>query len=501
MTEKTSVICIGAGPAGLTAAYSLSAAGKDVIVIERDPTYVGGISKTVRYRGFYFDIGGHRFFSKSTEVENFWTEILGPDMLNRPRKSRIFYRGKFFDYPLKGRETVLKLGLIEAAACVLSYLKQIISPIREPKNFEEWVTNQFGARLFRIFFKTYTEKVWGMSCQEISADWAAQRIRGLSLASAIRNAIWPRTLRPQRRQSTIKTLVTQFRYPRKGPGMLWQAVAERVQGFGGQVIMDSNVCEVAFHRETHRWTVVAVDSSGRRFDFEADHVISSMPIKELVTALKPAPAVDVRRAAAGLRYRDFLTVAIIVKERHRFDDNWIYIHDPSVRVGRIQNFASWSPEMVPSPELNCYGMEYFCNEGDEMWSLCDNDLIALASKELCTLSLSAPEDIVDGHVVRQLKAYPVYDERYEERVDLVRTAIAADYPNLHLVGRNGMHKYNNQDHAMMTGMLAARNVLLGRIVHDLWSVGQDAEYLEAGSAGEMRKIPIEERLVPRRAVP
>jgi protoporphyrinogen oxidase len=498
MTANISVICIGAGPAGLTAACYLSAAGKDLIVIEKDPTYVGGISKTVRYRGFYFDIGGHRFFSKSTEVENFWTEILGPDMLNRPRKSRILYRGKFFDYPLKGRETVLKLGLIEAAACVLSYTKQIIFPIREPKNFEEWVTNQFGARLFRIFFKTYTEKVWGMSCKEISADWAAQRIRGLSLGSAIRNAILPRMLRPQRRHSTIKTLVTQFRYPRKGPGMLWEAVAERVKASGGQVIMDVNVCEVALNPDTRRWTVVAADSCGRRFNFEADHVISSMPIKELITALKPAPAVDVCRAAASLRYRDFLMVALIVKERDRFDDNWIYIHDPSVRVGRIQNFASWSPEMVPNPDLNCYGMEYFCNEGDEMWSLCDTDLIALANKELCALSLSTPEDIVDGHVVRQLKAYPVYDEGYQERVDLVRTAIAAGYPTLHLVGRNGMHKYNNQDHAMMTGMLAARNVLLGRTVHDLWSVGQDAEYLEAGSARDVRKTLIEERLVPRR---
>jgi protoporphyrinogen oxidase len=495
-----SVVCIGAGPAGLTAAYLLSKRKVPVTVLERDPVYVGGIAKTATYKGFRFDIGGHRFFSKSSEVERLWSELLGDDLLERPRKSRIYYRRKLFDYPLKAGDALMKLGVVEAVACVLSYLKSRLFPVPRPSNFEEWVTNQFGARLFRIFFKTYTEKVWGMKCTEISADWAAQRIKGLSLASAIRHALIPQH-KHKSRDKVIKTLIDSFRYPRKGPGMMWEVATRKIRENGGVVRLGLDVVEVQFDSAMRRWTVIAADAAGRRERFSADHVVSSTSIKELIAALRPAPPTAARRAADSLKYRDFLIVALVVKDRHQFDDNWVYIHDPSVKVGRIQNFKSWSPEMIPDPALNCYGLEYFCFEGDSLWSSPDERLIAMAHGELAKLGLAAPEDILDGHVIRQPKAYPVYDGHYQDHVAAVRDAIAERYPNLHLVGRNGMHKYNNQDHAMMTAMLTVRNILAGRALYDVWQVNQDAEYHESGKAGAERTLPIEERLVPQALEP
>ena len=491
-----SVVCIGAGPAGLTAAYLLSKKSVPVTVLERDPVYVGGIAKTATYKGFRFDIGGHRFFSKSSEVESLWSELLGSDLLQRPRKSRIYYRSKLFDYPLKAGDALMKLGIIEAAACVLSYLKSRLFPMPQPRNFEEWVTNQFGARLFRIFFKTYTEKVWGMKCTEISADWAAQRIKGLSLASAIKHALIPQR-KQKSREKVIKTLIDNFRYPRKGPGMMWEVATRRIRENGGVVRLGLDVVEARFDTAARRWTVTAEDAAGRRESFAADHVISSTSIKELVAAIRPAPPAVARAAAEALKYRDFLIVALVVKDRRQFDDNWVYIHDPSVKVGRIQNFKSWSPEMIPDPELNCYGLEYFCFAGDSLWSSPDERLIAMARDELVKLGLAVREDILDGHVIRQPKAYPVYDGNYQDHVAVIRAAIADRYPNLHLVGRNGMHKYNNQDHAMMTAMLTVRNILAGREIYDVWGVNQDAEYHESGEAGAARSLPIEERLVPR----
>jgi protoporphyrinogen oxidase len=491
---KPSVICIGAGPAGLTAAYLLSKEGVPVTVLERDPVYVGGISKTARYKGFHFDIGGHRFFSKSSEVERLWTEILGDDMRDRPRKSRIYYRSQLFDYPLKAGDALRKLGIFEASACMLSYLKSRLFPIAKPANFQEWVTNQFGARLFRIFFKTYTEKVWGMKCTEISADWAAQRIKGLSLATAIKHALLPQRKGPRDRM--IKTLIDSFRYPRKGPGMMWEAAARKVCEQGGKLRMGVDVVELDYDAAARRWTVIALDAAGRRESLTADHVISSTSIRELVAGLQPLPEKAVRHAAASLRYRDFLIVALVVKDRHLFDDNWIYIHDPSVKVGRIQNFKSWSEEMVPDLALNCYGLEYFCNEGDQLWGAPDERLIAMAKDELIKLGLAKPEDILDGHVIRQPKAYPVYDGAYAEHVAIVRQALADHYPNLHLVGRNGMHKYNNQDHAMMTALLTAKNIMAGREIYDVWDVNQDAEYHESGEAGAEQSLKLDERLVP-----
>ena len=490
--KKLKAIIIGAGPAGLTAAYELTKHGSAAVVLECDPRYVGGISRTVDYKGFRFDIGGHRFFSKSREVEDLWTEILGGDMLERPRSSKIYYRGQFYSYPLKPMDALSKLGLVESALCVLSYFYAKLNPTHDPKSFEDWVVNQFGSRLFRIFFKTYTEKVWGMSCNEISADWAAQRIKGLSLASAIKNALLPRR-QPKDRAQVVKTLIDTFRYPRRGPGMMWEACAEKVRQQGGQVLLDRNVVSCQFDPTSTTWTVTARSSDGRTQEFCSEHVISSMAIRQLVAQIEPGLPEAARRSAELLRYRDFLTIGLILRERNRFNDNWIYIHDPEVKVGRVQNYRSWSPEMVPDPNYCCYGLEYFCFEGDGLWSAPDEELIALAKRELQQVGLGSTEDVVDGCVIRQAKAYPVYDDNYRHHVDVIREVLKANCPNLHLVGRNGMHKYNNQDHAMMTALLAARNILAGRQLYDVWAVNQDAEYHESGEAGAQewngREVP------------
>ncbi len=353
---KTNVAIIGAGPAGLTAAYLLSKNRVDVTVLEADSVYVGGISRTATYKGFHFDIGGHRFFSKSKEVNDFWQEILPNDMLDRPRSSRIFYGGKFFAYPLKAFEALTKLGVIKSTLCVLSWMKARAFPVANPANFEDWVSNQFGKRLFNTFFKSYTEKVWGMPCKEISADWAAQRIKGLSLGSAIKNALLPQK-QPKDSSRVIKTLINSFKYPRKGPGMMWEACAEKTLALGGKIAMGAKVTGCGYDAAGSTWNLEFKDQSGNVQTIEAEHVISSAPMRELVRGLTPAVSERARLAAESLKYRDFLTVMLILKNRDAFSDNWIYIHDPSVKVGRIQNFRSWSPEMVPDPDKACYGLE------------------------------------------------------------------------------------------------------------------------------------------------
>jgi protoporphyrinogen oxidase len=485
---ETSVAIIGAGPAGLTAGYLLSKEKVSVTILEADPEYVGGIARTARYKGYHFDIGGHRFFSKSKEVEDLWTELLPDDLLERPRRSRIFYRNQFFSYPLRAGEAMHKLGLVESAHCVLSYLKARLRPHKNPRSFEDWVSNQFGQRLFDIFFKTYTEKVWGMSCKEISADWAAQRIKGLSLW----NALWPRKA-PTDKSKAIKSLIDTFRYPRRGPGMMWEAAARKITDMGGRIEMGTKVVALDYAASAKVWHLTCVDRAGGRQTVTAQHIISSAPLRQLIPAITPKLSDQALQAANSLRYRDFLTVVLILKERHVFDDNWIYIHDPSVQVGRVQNFKAWSPEMVPDPTMTCYGLEYFCFEGDGLWTATDAALLDKGRRELAQIGLAQPEDVVDGCVVRQPKAYPVYDDDYAQHVATIRTELEHACPNLHLVGRNGMHKYNNQDHAMMTAMLCTRNILAGQPLFDLWQVNQDAEYHESGAAGL--------RLVPQRIQP
>jgi len=494
---KTNVAIIGAGPAGLTAAYILTKNDVNVTVLEADPVYVGGISRTATYKGFHFDIGGHRFFSKSKEVNDLWNEILPNDMLDRPRSSRIFYGGKFFSYPLKAFEALRKLGVVNSTLCVLSSLKAKAFPVKNPTNFEDWVSNQFGKRLFNTFFKSYTEKVWGMSCKEISADWAAQRIKGLSLGSAIKNALFPQK-QPKDSSKVIKTLINSFKYPRKGPGMMWEACAEKVQQQGGVIEMGAKVTGAGYDEETATWSIEYRDNDGNVQTIESEHVISSAPMRELINGLAPAVSERAKVAANSLKYRDFLTVMLILKERNAFDDNWIYIHDPSVKVGRIQNFRSWSPEMIPDPDKACYGLEYFCFEHDGLWDSTDEELIALAQRELIQIGLAKQGDVLDGTVVRQKKAYPVYDDDYAKHVLTVREELEARYPNLHLVGRNGMHKYNNQDHAMMTAMLCAENIIANTQLYDLWEVNGDAEYHEAGAESQEQTAASGLRAVPSR---
>jgi protoporphyrinogen oxidase len=499
MSSELKVAIIGAGPAGLTAAYLLAKRGVAVTVLESDPEYVGGLARTVQYKGFRFDIGGHRFFSKSRTVEDFWTEILPDDMLERPRSSRIFYNGRFYSYPLKPFEALVKLGVVESGLCALSYVKARLAPRPAPKCFEDWVTNQFGARLFRMFFQTYTEKVWGMSCREISADWAAQRIKGLSLGAAIRNGLFGSGT-PADRTQVIKTLINSFRYPRKGPGMMWEACALKVREMGGELLMGRNVVGCCLNAGHDRWTVRYQSREGATASVTAHHVISSAPIRQLAQSLDPPLSTKASAAGCALRYRDFITVALILKDRNVFNDNWIYIHDPNVKVGRIQNYKSWSPEMVPDPAYTCYGLEYFCFEDDGLWNLTDLELIELAKRELAQIGLAEYEDVTDGCVVRQRKAYPVYDDGYTQNVAIIREEIQERFPNLHLVGRNGMHKYNNQDHAMMTAMLTVENILARKPVYDVWRVNQDAEYHEAGAAGEQTAAG-GLRLVPSRVGP
>jgi protoporphyrinogen oxidase len=492
------VFVVGAGPAGLTAAYCLTKETPSVLVIEKDPVYVGGISRTVSYNGFLFDIGGHRFFSKAKEVVDLWHEILPDDFIERPRLSRIFYGGKYYSYPLSAFEALFNLGIFKSAACMLSFAYAKAFPIKNPRTFHQWVRNQFGERLFSIFFKTYTEKVWGMSCDEISADWAAQRIKGLDLGvaviTALKRAILPKRPTKNTTGNVVKTLIESFQYPRRGPGMMWDAAAEKVKLRGGKVLMGHELAKLVYDAKQRLWNIEVKNIAGELKTYTARHVISSAPVRELVEILTPKPVS--RTAARQLRYRDFLVVALVVNKALPFPDNWIYIHDPSVKVGRVQNFRSWSPEMV-QPGQSCLGLEYFCFEGDGLWNSTDEDLIALAKREIAQIGLIRSDEVIDACVVRQAKAYPVYDDEYRNHMATVRKDLEDHFPTLHMVGRNGMHKYNNQDHAMMTAMLTARNILAGERIYDVWDVNEDAEYHEAGSSGTHQALK-SERLVPKK---
>jgi protoporphyrinogen oxidase len=461
------VVIIGAGPAGLTAAYLLAKDGVRVTVVEADAV-VGGIARTVNYKGYRFDIGGHRFFTKYPPVERLWHEILGDQMISVPRLSRIYYNRRFFDYPLKAANALRGLGVWTATRIVLSYLQARIRPSPVEENFEQWVSNRFGRRLYEIFFKTYTEKLWGIPCTEIRAEWAAQRIQGLSLARAILSAA-----SLNRRSTQIKTLIHEFQYPRLGPGQMWELTRDRVEALGGRVLLHHRLTglEVA----QGRVTAARLETPDGTVRIDGEHFISTMPVRSLVRALGGAVPPPVRAAAEALRYRDFILVALMVDRDRLFADNWIYVHSPGVKVGRIQNFGNWSPAMVPTPGKSCLGLEYFCFRGDGLWESADADLVALATRELNALGLAGGGAVEDGTVVRMPKAYPIYDGEYRANLDVVRSVLDP-IANLHPVGRNGMHKYNNQDHSMLTAMMTLENMRGAR--HDVWSVNTDFDYHE-----------------------
>ena len=464
--SKKSVVIIGGGPAGLTAAYELGKFNRHPIVLEKRDI-VGGLARTESYKGFYFDMGGHRFFTKAEEVKKMWHEVLRDNFLRRPRLSRIYYNGKFFYYPPKPLNALIGLGLVQSVLIVISYLRWQLFPYRREDTFEQWVTNRFGKRLFLTFFKTYTEKVWGIPCSELRAEWAAQRIKDLSLKTALLSMF----LKPKR---TIKTLIEEFDYPRLGPGMMWNAVKDTVEGRGGVVRMNTEV--VRIHRTGNRIDSVVASCNGRKEVIQGADFISSMPVTECIKKLDPPPPAAVLQAAEKLTYRDFLTVCLIVNKPDLFPDNWIYIHDPDVRVGRIQNFKNWSPAMVPDPRKTSLGLEYFCTEGDAVWNTPDADLVELGKREVDRIGLASYADIEDGCVFRVPKAYPVYDSDYRDHLAILRTFVDG-LKNFQTVGRNGLHRYNNQDHAMLTGMLAVRNLVLGQH-NDLWSVNTEQEYHE-----------------------
>jgi protoporphyrinogen oxidase len=487
-SDVAPVVVIGAGPAGLTASYELAKHDIYSVVLEADDV-IGGIARTSEYKGYLFDIGGHRFFTKIAVVDAIWRAVLGEDFISRPRLSRIFFNSRYFRYPLEPWDTLARLGPFEAIACLLSWGKAVLRPKLPENDFKTWVTNRFGRRLFEKFFESYTEKVWGMRCDQISADWAAERIRGMSLRSVALHAFIPQRWR--RSEQTTKSFIERFDYPRQGPGMMWGRMRELIEERHGRVVLKAPVTRIG-------WTegrVTEIEAGGKLY--RGDHFLSSMPIREFIMALDPAPP-ELRDVASCFQYRDFLTVALVIRERNVFPDNWIYIHEPAVKVGRIQNYKNWSLEMVPDPETTCLGLEYFCFEGDALWTLPDEALVQLGKREVSALGLVRPEDIVDGTVVRMPKAYPVYNDRYRKGLDAIKDFLRR-VPNMQLIGRNGMHQYNNQDHSMLTAILAVRNIMGAQ--YDLWKVNIAGGYHEEGreiSSEELSAFIKTVPAVPRR---
>jgi protoporphyrinogen oxidase len=450
---------------------------------------VGGISRTVNYQGYRFDIGGHRFFSKVSLINELWREILGEEFLLRPRISRIYYNQHFFDYPLKPMNALAGLGPLESFLIGLSYVKAKFFHIHDEKTFEQWVSNRFGYRLYNIFFKTYTEKVWGIPCSEISADWAAQRIKNLSLKQAVRNALFG--AKHGIDGSTLTSLIEQFHYPRFGPGMMWERCQSLIERQGSQTVQGVKVERIQ-HRQGRVDCVFGRSASGEQLEYDGRHFVSTMPLRELVHALDPLPPHEVLKAAQGLRYRDYLTVVLVIDRESVFPDNWLYVHSPEVKLGRIQNYKNWSPYMVPDPSRTSLGLEYFLWDKDEEWSWPRERLIQLGVRECAHIGLIDPREVKDGTVVRMEKAYPVYDQTYQDSVATIRQYLET-FSNLQTIGRNGLHRYNNQDHSMLTGVYAAGNILGER--HDVWSVNTEKEYHEEE---RITHLNAGDRLVPTR---
>jgi len=458
------VVTLGAGPAGLAAAYELIKQGVQPIVLEKSDK-VGGIARTETYKDYYFDIGGHRFFTKIDRVNRLWHEMMGEDFRKVRRMSRIYYEGRLFNYPISISNTLFNLGILESLLMILSYFNAQFLPHREEKTFEQWVSNRFGRRLYKTFFQTYTEKVWGIPCSKIQADWAAQRIKGLSLIAAVSNALLG--------IKNAKSLIDEFYYPTKGPGMMWQRFQETIEHEGGTVRLNSEA--IGLKHKNGRIISVACLESDKRTEVPVKHLISSIPINKLVALLDPQAPDEVLSAAQKLSYRAFIIVVLIIDKEDLFSDQWIYIHNPNVKVGRIQNFKNWSTAMVPDPKKTSVGMEYFCTEGDGIWTMSDNELIKLASRELTELGLSEVDRVIDSFIVRQPGAYPIYDSNYRDHLGVIKSYLA-NIENLQTIGRNGMHRYNNMDQSMLVGMLAAQNVFGAN--HDLWEVNEEKEYLE-----------------------
>ena len=520
-TEKRAII-IGAGPAGLTAAYELlTRAGIKPIVLEKSE-HLGGLSRTVNYKGNRIDIGGHRFFSKSDRVMEWWLRMLpleasnkgvmairyhnmdrelvpsphGPDpaatervMLLRRRKSRIYFLRRFFDYPIRlSKNTLLNLGWWRTVKVGLSYIKSAAFPQRPENTLEQFFINRFGRELYTTFFKTYTEKVWGVPCTQISAEWGAQRIKGLSIVKTLQHALRKRSTADIAQKDTETSLIDQFLYPKFGPGQMWEETARCVREMGGEIRTNYQVDRV--HTSGPKVTAIeAIDlATGKRETFAGDYFFSTAPIQELLRAFDVPPPANVLEVSDGLVYRDFITVGLLVRNLKIHDetplgkklisDNWIYIQEPDVQLGRLQVFNNWSPFLVADPSTVWLGLEYFCNETDELWKLPDDKLVALATRELSAIGIIDAEAVLDATVLRMEKTYPAYFGTYDRFAE-IRQYVDA-FENLFLVGRNGMHRYNNQDHSMLTAMMAVDNIIAGKLDKSgLWEVNTEMDYHEA----------------------
>ncbi len=525
MASNRTAIIIGAGPAGLTAAYELLKRTSVRPVVLEQHDYMGGISRTAEYKGNRIDIGGHRFFSKSERVMKWWLDVLPLDengsdgsqqityhrqtqplpdcqsapsgdgcMLLRPRKSRIYFMRKFFEYPLKlTADTLSKLGVLRTLRIGISYLFAMARPIRPETNLEHFFINRFGRELYRTFFKDYTEKVWGVSCSEISAEWGAQRIKGLSILAALKHMLARKNGGDGLAQKGTETsLIEKFLYPKYGPGPMWEEVARRVKAEGGEILTNWKVARIE-HDGARVNAVRAVNSAtGEERVFRGDYFFSTMPIQELMGAWAPACPVAVREVSDGLVYRDFITVGVLCRKLAVHDpaapgrlirDNWIYIQEPDVSVGRLQIFNNWSPYMVADPSTVWIGLEYFCYETDELWKKPSDEMIALAKKELQAMGIVDPADVLDATVIKMPKTYPAYFGTYD-RFATIREYVDG-FENLFLVGRNGMHKYNNQDHSMLTAMVAVDNIEAGVTgKENLWAVNTEMEYHEEKPGSE-----------------
>lgn len=486
--NNNKTIIIGAGPAGLTAAFELNKLGQSSLILEADQQ-VGGISKTVNYKGNRFDIGGHRFFSKIPYINQVWDEILKEDFLIRNRLSRILYRDHFFDYPLKLVNAVSGLGLSGTLSVIASYAKIKLLPWEKKPdaNFEQWVVNRFGYKLYEIFFKTYTEKVWGVPCTDISADWASQRIKNFSLQEVIRSTFT--SSRKHRNGEVITTLINQFKYPRLGPGMMWEHCQEFLAQNNHPTLLNERVATIR-HKNRSVYEIISHNAFGEQTSFTGDQFISSMPLQELILSMDPLPPNHVVEAARQLKYRDYFTVALVIDCKEVFPDNWIYIHTPRVKLGRIQNYKNWSEDMIKDPKYTTLGLEYFLWEKDEQWNWSNNRLIDLGIRECTEIGVIRPGEVLEGTVVRMKKAYPVYHLNYPQSLAVIKKYLSG-FKNLQTVGRNGLHRYNNQDHSMLTGIFAARNTMGAH--YDVWSVSTEKDYLENGKG---KGSPMIERMIP-----